>query len=98
MSARRFHIHSPEKLKELNRLVKETPCTAENMARVWTVTRRKQGAHAWDQAIYACFSGDRDRIAEIVRIDRDAEILVCGQLRYNLALRWCMNNLREVRD
>ena len=98
MPAKRFHIDTPEKLHELSALVKDKPSTVENMARVWTVTRRRQGGHAWDGQIYAMFSGSRDRSAEIVRLGRDAPIMVCGSLRYNLALRWCEKNLRQVTD
>ena len=96
MAARQFHVDTPEKLRELSTLVSDGTSIAANMARVWTVTRRRQGGHAWDEQIYAAFSGDRARIAEIVRMDNHAPLINCGKLRYNLALRWCEKNLRQV--
>lgn len=96
MSAKHFHIDTPEKLRELSAFVKDKPSTVENMARVWTVTRRRQGGHAWDGQIYAVFSGDRAKNAEIVCLANNAPIMVCGNLRYILALHWCEKNLRQV--
>ena len=66
------------------------------IASVWTAAKRRNGTTRWDDKIFAGFSGDRNRIAEVVRIDANSELVYCATLRYNLALNWCEKNLREV--
>lgn len=94
MSARRFRISTPEQLRELSVFATEGKLSAA--ISVWTAAKRRMGASHWDRAFYACFSGDRDRNAEIVRIDAGGELQHCATPRYNQALRWCERNLHEV--
>lgn len=94
MSAKRFHIPTPEKLRQLAAFVKDGKLDA--MIRVWTVTVRRQGKSRWDDAIYIGFSGDRNRIAEIFRIDAGGEVIHCASMHYNKALNWCEQHLQEA--
>ena len=96
MAAKRFHIATPEQLRELSEFVKEGKLN--NIASVWTAAKRRNGATRWDDKIFVGFSGDRHRVAEVVRIDANSELVYCATLRYNLALNWCEKNLREVYD
>ena len=98
MGAKRFHISTPEELKALAEYAKETPNRLTNIIRVWTAVKRKDGKTRWDNAIYCGFSGDRTRIAEIVRFTSDNELEYCASLKYNLALNWCEKHLQEVYD
>lgn len=94
MAAKRFHIATPEELRQLSAFVKDGKLDA--MIRVWTVTIRKQGKSRWDDAIYISFSGDRNRIAEVFRIDASGEVIRCASMRYNKALNWCEQHLQEA--
>lgn len=96
MAAKRFNISTPEELREINEFVKDGKLSS--MVSVWTVTKRRQGETRWDKAIYACFSGDKRRVAAVVRIAGNGEIVQCATLRYNLALNWSEQHLREVYD
>ncbi len=94
MAAKRFHIATPEELRQLAAFVKDGKLDA--MIRVWTVTVRKQGKSRWDDAIYIGFSGDRNRIAEVFRISADSEVIRCALMQYNKALNWCERHLKEA--
>lgn len=94
MAAKRFHIATPEQLRELAGFVKEGKLNT--VISVWTAVKRRNGTTHWDDKIYVGFSGDRSRTAEVVRIDANSELVYCATLRYNLALNWCEKNLREV--
>lgn len=94
MAAKRFHIATPEELRQLSAFVKDGKLDA--MIRVWTVTIRKQGKSRWDDAIYIGFSGDRKRIAEVFRIDASGEVIRCASMQYNKALNWCEQHLQEA--
>lgn len=96
MAAKRFHIASPDQLRDLSEFVKEGKLNS--IVSVWAATKRRNGATRWDDKIYVGFSGDSSRTAEVVRIDVNDELVHCATLRYNLALRWCEKNLREVYD
>ena len=96
MAAKRFHIATPEELRELERFAKEQPSGLQNVIRIWTVTKRRQQKTNWDRNFYACFSGTRDRIAEIVRFDSGHELAATYPVRYNLALQWCETHLKQV--
>ena len=76
----------------------EASLKAAPSASVWTAAKRRNGTTRWDDKIFVGFSGDRHRIAEVVRIDANSELVYCATLRYNLALNWCEKNLREVYD
>lgn len=94
MAAKRFHVARPDELRKLAEFVKEGKLDA--MIRVWTVTIRKQGKSRWDDAIYIGFSGDRNRIAEVFRIDAGGEVIRCASMQYNKALNWCEQHLQEA--
>lgn len=96
MAAKRFHVSKPDELRALCEFVKEGKLS--NMVSVWTATARKNGATRWDDAIYVGFSGDRQRVAEVVRFSATGELVYCATLRYNLALNWCEQHLRPVYD
>ena len=96
MAVKVFHIATPEELAELSELTKERQKTIVNMTRVWAANIRKDGESNWDNAIYAVFSGDRTRNAEVVRFSGKSEPVYCGTLRYNKALNWCEQHLLEV--
>lgn len=94
MAAKRFHIATPEELRQLAAFVKEGKLDAT--IRVWTVTIRKQGKCPWDDTIYIGFSGDRNRNAEIFRIAAGGEVIRCASMHYNKALNWCEQHLQEA--
>ena len=48
--------------------------------------------------IYIYFSGDRQREAAIARLAAGDELVIVGQMKYNLALNWCEQHLRQVYD
>lgn len=94
MAAKRFHIATPEQMKALCEFVKDG--NLSRTASVWSATHRREGKTRWDQAIYACFSGDRSKEAEVVRLGSNEEIVHCARLKYNLALSWCESHLRQI--
>lgn len=96
MAAKRFHVATPDQLRELAALVKEGKLG--NMVSVWTAAKRRTGETRWDNAIYVGFSGDLHKDAEVVRISADGELVYCATLRYNKALNWCEQHLRQVFD
>ena len=97
MAAKRFHIETPEQLLKLTALAKPERKLLL-IARVWKGAKRKKGATRWDNAIYAEFSGDRTRTAKIMRINAEGGQVDCADLRYNLALNWCQDNLKEYSE
>lgn len=94
MAVKRFHIAKPDQLRELDEFVKKG--NLKPMISVWTTTIRKRGFSRWDDAIYIGFSGDRNRIAEIFRIDAGGEVIRCASMHYNKALNWCEQHLQEA--
>lgn len=98
MAAKRFHIETPEQLQELDALAKEQPSGLHNLIRMWTVEKRRRAVTAWDNSFYIFFSGTRERIAAIIRFDTRHELRDEVPVRYNKALNWCEQHLREVYD
>ena len=96
MAAKRFHVADPEQLHELEAFVKDG--NLKTMVSVWRTTKRRDGKTRWDDRIYVGFSGDRKRIAEVMRIDTNDELLSCASLHYNQALNWCEQHLKPVYD
>ncbi|MBR1565147.1 MAG: hypothetical protein IJ649_00150 [Oscillospiraceae bacterium] len=98
MSAKRFHVSRPDMLTELEGFAKETPNSIGKIRNIWISAIKRKGATRWDRALYVCFSGSRVRDAALIRFAADGEIVrVCG-LSYNLALRYCQSNMRQVQD
>ena len=97
MAAKRYGIRTPDELKMLATFARDNPaCKAlRMMATVWSSARRKSGRTVWDGAIFAEFSGDRSREARIIRM-RAGTGTPCQELRYNMALKWCRENLEEA--
>lgn len=96
MVTKRYHVSCPEELKNLERYAKEQPNNVRRMADVWACALRRNNATRWDNSIYVRFSGDRKREAVLYRIAADGEVVPSCTLNYNLALRYCQENLRQV--
>ena len=94
MAAKRFHISRPDQLQSLVQFAKTNACTVARTARIWKIARQK-GKTRWDKGIYAGFSGDMARKAALFRVVDD-ELVEFADLKYNLALAWCEQNLRRV--
>ena len=98
MAAKRFHIETPEQLRELAGFAKEKPNSLENLIRVWTATKRRQGVTNWDNTFFTCFSGTRSRDAAIIHFNSQHELTHEIPVQYNKALNWCEGHLKEVYD
>ncbi len=96
MAAKRFHIATPEELTELGSFASEGKL--DRLTSIWTTARRKGGTTRWDSAIFAQFSGDRQRKAEIMRMDANGQPVHCATLKYNLAHKWCALHLKPVSE
>ena len=92
---KQYHIKTPEQLKEINQFAKEG--SALNLAKIWTVKLRRDGASPWDGKVFALFSTERGRKAYIVR-QSGAGMTINVSLKYNPALKWCEENLEPVVD
>lgn len=90
---KKYHIATPEQLKELNTFAKEG--SAAPMATVWSTKLRKDGSSPWDNAIFAIFETDNGRKAWIGRKVGEG-MTVNTSLKYNPALKWCEDNLERV--
>ena len=90
---KRYHIKSPEQLKELGAFLKEGDIT--NLVKVWTVKLRKDGVSPWDNAVFALFKTEHGRKAYICR-KSGAGYLLNYSLKYNPALKWCEEHLEKV--
>lgn len=90
---KKYHIATPEQLKELNTFAKEG--SAAPMATVWSTKLRKDGSSPWDNAVFAIFETDNGRKAWIGRKVGE-EMTVNTSLKYNPALKWCEDNLKRV--
>lgn len=94
--ARRFVVDSPYQLKqlEISSLLKEG--SVLSTARVWQVAKR-QGKETWDGNISICFRTEgRDRAAVVCRKKTNGDEAIIARLKYNHALAWCRENLKEV--
>ncbi len=95
MAAKRFHVARPDQLQTLVKYAKTNATTVARTARIWKAAKDKRGETRWDRGIYACFSGDMDRVAALFRYC-DGDMVEFGRLKYNLAMAWCERNLRRV--
>ena len=84
MAAKRFHIARPDQLQSLVKYTKDNACSVARTARIWEAAKRRKGETRWDNGVYAGFSGDK--------------LVQFGTLKYNLALNWCEQHLRQVYD
>lgn len=98
MSAKRFHVAKPYQLQSLVPMVKDSPASVARVARIWKIAKEKKGATRWDTGVYVGFSGDRAREAVLFRVSAGDELVQFGTLKYNLALNWCEQHLRQVFD
>ena len=92
VTRKRYHIETPEQLRELASFTKEG--SAEQIASTWSAKRRKAGKTPWDNDIYAVFIGGKNRKACIARKDANGNQTVFVWLKYNYALKWCEQNLK----
>ena len=95
MAVKRFRVARPDQLQTLVKYAKSNAPTIARTVRIWKNAQAKNGETRWDTGIYACFSGDKDRKAVLLRVSGD-ELIEFGILKYNLALAWCEQNLRRV--
>ena len=96
MSAKRFHIAKPDQLQTLVKFAKANAPTIARTARIWKIAKEKKGETRWDTGVYVGFSGDRAREAVLFRVAAGDELVQFGTLKYNLALNWCEQHLRQV--
>lgn len=90
--AKRFFFDDPQQLKEIELLVKEG--SVMNVARVWSVARRKSEKTAWDGKIGVSFYTEgRERFAVVFRIAFGDELKEIAKLKYSPALKWCNEHL-----
>ena len=90
---KRFHVPSPKELRALADFIKEGEI--ENAATVWSAKLRKAGSSPWDSSIYAVFYGGRNRSANVVRFGEKGRQMTFAKLKYNMALKWCEENLTQ---
>lgn len=95
MSAKRFHVARPDELQTLVKFAKNNGPTIARAARIWRIVKDRKGETRWDTGVYVGFSGDRAREAALFRVSGD-ELVQLGTLKYNTALYWCEQNLRQV--
>lgn len=90
---RQYRIDSPDQLEEIisKELVKCGAISIRNIAQVWNSTRKQKGATNWDGKIFVRFySINRMLHAEVCRVHhRTGGILMCAELKYRAALKWC---------
>lgn len=65
---------------------------------VWAATLRRDGKCLWDNAFFVAFNvkPDRKREAIVYRRLPNGEEVFCAELKYNQALRFCKEVLKEV--
>ena len=98
MAAKRFHIATPDQLQALADFAKSNAPTIAKVARIWAAAKKKHEHTRWDYGVYVGFSGDRKREAVLARVAAGDELVEFGTLKYNLALNWCEQHLRQVYD
>lgn len=98
MAVKRFHVAKPDQLQSLVQFAKSQAPTMARTARIWKIAKGKKGETRWDRSVYVWFSGDKAREAGIFRISSGDEPVEVGRLKYNLALNWCEQHLRQVYD
>lgn len=98
MAAKRFHVARPDQLQSLVKYAKSNAPTIARTARIWKIAKDRKGETRWDTGVYVSFSGDRTREAAVFRITAGDELVIVGELKYNLALNWCEQHLRQVFD
>lgn len=90
--AKRFFFSDPQQLKEVEALAKEG--SVLNVARVWSVAKRKSDKTAWDGKIGVSFYTEgRERLAVVFRIAFGDELKEIARLKYAPALKWCTEHL-----
>lgn len=91
---KQFHVETPEQLRNLGVFLKSGD--VEKIATVWSIKLRKSGKSPWDNAIHVVFSQKgRSREAGIIRRGTDGNNLKFAGLKYNAALGWCSQNLKQ---
>ena len=68
-----------------------------NVAKIWNSAKVKNGITPWDGKVMVRFSTEgTSRAAEVIRFGLSGTTYAIAELRYNLALQWCMQHLRKV--
>lgn len=98
MAAKKFHISTPEQMAVLDGFAVEQPNSLDKIRRIWKAAIQKKASTRWDNAFYVYFSGDNKRQSSVYRISvNGAHLPVCA-LRYNLAHRYCCENLDSFNE
>ena len=96
--ARRFQIETPDQLLALQEYAKDG--NLSRAASIWRSTREKKGTKAtsWENNIVADFCAFESRRTAIVfRLGRERDAKMFAHLRYNPALQWCKDHLKEIK-
>lgn len=98
MATKRFHVARPDQLQSLVKYAKTNAPTMARTARIWKSAKDRKGETRWDRGVYVGFFGDRKRLAVLFRVTGDDELVEFATFKYNLALNWCEQHLRQVYD
>lgn len=90
-----FHFQKPAQLKEIVSCCNAgSAAKVSNLAKFWSAKSRSMTATPFDGNIHAVFIADnKARSAYIYRSGIGNEHQVIGTLKYNIALKWCRENL-----
>lgn len=78
---KRFYFTTPQQLKEIEAFAKDG--SVMNVARVWSVAKRKSDKTAWDGKIgVSFFTEGRERLAVVFRIAFGDELKEIAKLKY----------------
>lgn len=95
MKERIYHITNPKELAELGNFAKDGEVSS--MVSIWNVALRKTGKSPWDTTVFAVFTTEgRVRKAHIARMTTGETLKICVSLKYNPALKWCVDHLYET--
>ncbi len=92
-----YCFDGPEQLKEIAKLCKDGSQRVMNVAKIWNSAKVKNGTTPWDGKVMVRFSTEgTSRKAEVIRSGFGGTTYSIAELRYNLALQWCVQHLRKV--
>ena len=96
---RRFLIASPDELDSLAQFAKDG--NIPRAARIWRTAQAKKGTKGtpWDGKVFADYCAyDGAREAMVILLGHDGAVLrLFAHMRYNLALSWCREHLKEIK-
>lgn len=97
MATRRFQVATPDQLLALQEYAKDG--NIARAASIWRTAREKKGNKftPWENNIVVDFCAyDRTRTAIVFRLGRERDAKTFAHLRYNPALQWCRQHLKEI--